>query len=360
MRKCQPAVFLMAVAIAAYCYVSIGAASWVNVTGNLAYQPTECGNMSLVSAKPGSDMVIAGVALRGLWVNRGGSTWTALGSGSGSDTITNRPSSIVYDRSNPAVFWESGIYNSGGIYKTTDTGTTFKQQGSVWHNDYVSVDMTDPSRQTLLAGGHEQSRTVYKSIDGGQTWTNIGENLPANTRHSSHPLALDALTYVVNVSGWGGDVSGIFRTTNGGASWQLVNSNGPVGAPLVARNGTIYWSAGGGLLKSLNLGATWTFVGSNLYWMSPVELPDGRLATARGSSLVLSSDGGVSWTPVGDPLPYTPTGLTYSAGQGAFFIWKMDCGSVVPPDAIMRLDFGAPAAAAPAPPTNLRIVRGVN
>jgi hypothetical protein len=358
MRKCQPAMVMVAVAVAAYARVSVDAAAWVNVTGNLAFQPSECGTMTVVSAKPNSDMVIAGVALRGLWYNRGGNTWTPLGTGTGSDKIINRPLSIAYDPADPAVFWESGIYNGGGVYRTNDAGITFRQLGTIGHNDYVSVDTSDPNRRTLLAGGHEQSRTVYKSTDGGQNWTNIGANLPANTRFSSNPLVINAMTYVVNASGWGGDISGIFRTTNGGASWQQVSNSGPVGAPLVARNGAIYWSFGGGLLKSTDSGATWAQVSSNLHWISPVELPDGRLASARGTSLVLSADGGLSWTPVGDPLPYPPTGLTYSQFQGAFFIWKMDCGNVVPGDAIMRLDFGT--AKPPTSPTNLRVLRTGN
>jgi photosystem II stability/assembly factor-like uncharacterized protein len=346
---------LVALALVAYGRIPVAAAAWVNVTGNLAFQPSECGNMSYVSAKPGSDMVIAGVAQRGLWYNRGGNTWTALGTGAGSDRITNRTSSIAYDPQDPMVFWESGHYNDGGVYKTSDAGITIRRLGTIWHNDYVSVDMTDPNRQTLLAGGHEQTRTVYKSTDGGQNWTNIGANLPPNTRHSSNPLVINATTYVVNVSGWGGDISGIFRTTNGGASWQQVSNSGPAGAPLVARNGAIYWSFGGGLLKSTNAGVTWTQVGANLQWIPPVELPDGRLASANGNFLVLSADGGLTWTPTGPQLPYAPWGLTYSAVQGAFFIWKLDCGNVVPGDAIMRLDF---ATSTPLPsPRNLRVIR---
>jgi len=41
--------------------------NWVNVTSNLAGMASECGNMTYVSAKPNEDLVIAGVAQRGLW-----------------------------------------------------------------------------------------------------------------------------------------------------------------------------------------------------------------------------------------------------------------------------------------------------
>src|SRR5262252_5424528 len=105
---------------------ALSAATWVNVTGNLAGMASECGNLTILSVMPGSGTVIAGVAASGLWANSTGTTWSHLGSGAGSDPITNRPSWIVYDPVSPAVFWESGIYHSdSGINKTTDNGVTF-------------------------------------------------------------------------------------------------------------------------------------------------------------------------------------------------------------------------------------------
>src|ERR1043165_9999036 len=90
--------------------LSSARAEWVNVTGNLADMPSECGNMCLLSAVPGQDRIIAGIAKRGLWqTTDGGSTWTALGQGAGSDTVVNRPSRILYDPARSEVFWESGI-----------------------------------------------------------------------------------------------------------------------------------------------------------------------------------------------------------------------------------------------------------
>ena len=181
-----------------------GWGAWVDVTANLAGLPSECGNLCLLSVVPGQDKIIAGIARRGLWATAdGGATWTPLGQGAGSDAIINRPSRIVYDPTNSEVFWESGIYNSFGVYRTTDGGQTFHHLGKITHNDYVSVDFSDPRRQTLLAGGHEQSHQVWKSVDGGQNWSNIGSNLPPGTKFSSNPLLVPPSTYLVNASGWG-------------------------------------------------------------------------------------------------------------------------------------------------------------
>ena len=72
--------------------------NWVNVTSNLAGMTSECGNMTFVSAKPDEDLMIAGVARRGLWGSRdGGMSWHQLGLGGGSATVINRTGSIIYD-----------------------------------------------------------------------------------------------------------------------------------------------------------------------------------------------------------------------------------------------------------------------
>jgi photosystem II stability/assembly factor-like uncharacterized protein len=72
----------------------------------------------------------------------------------------------VYDPENPNTYWESGIYNDGGVFRTDDGGATFQPLGNVTHIDAVSVDLTDPDRSTLLAGAHEQS-VLLRSGDGG-------------------------------------------------------------------------------------------------------------------------------------------------------------------------------------------------
>jgi hypothetical protein len=320
------------------------AASWVNVTANLANMPSECGNLCLLSVVPGQDKIIAGIAKQGLWqTSNGGATWTQLGQGAGSDPIINRPSRIVYDPVNPAIFWESGIYNSFGVYRTGDGGEVFRHLGKITHDDYVSIDFSDAKRLTLLAGGHEQSQKVWKSVDGGQTWTNIGANLPSGSKFSSNPLLLDATTYLVNCSGWGKGTGGVFRTTDAGATWKQVSALEANGAPLVASDNTIYWPLvyDRGVIRSTDKGETWTqacgsgaIKGSRL-----IELPDTRLAVTGNKCVKISSDKGTTWTQAGDPAPIQPAGVVYSPARQAFYIWNWDCGNKVLPEGIFRFDY---------------------
>ena len=99
---------IVALALAARGPARAQTSTWQNVTGNLANMASECGNMSLLSAMPGSPTVIAGVAMRGLWANTAGTTWTQMGSGAGSATIINRPNWIVYDPLNSSTLLGGG------------------------------------------------------------------------------------------------------------------------------------------------------------------------------------------------------------------------------------------------------------
>jgi photosystem II stability/assembly factor-like uncharacterized protein len=319
------------------------AGTWTNVTSNLAGLMSECGNLPHVSARPDMDMLIAGVAQQGLWATtNGGVSWSRLGTGAGSAMITNRTSWILYDPTNANVFWESGIYNGAGVYRTDNGGSTFRALGMVAHNDSISVDFTDPMRRTLLAGGHEMARTVYRSTDGGGTWSNIGTNLPANAGTCTQPYVLNAQTYLVGCFDYGSPGS-IVRTTDGGTNWTLVYTS-PVSPtqPLVASDGAIYWARNGnqGLVKSTDRGANWTFIDGrgNISSLRPVELPGGRIAAFGPHGIVVSRDGGTTWSAVTTPAPYAPNGMTYSTHRRAFYIWHFTCGGgnvPVPADAVM-------------------------
>ena len=321
---------------------------WVNATGNLAKMASECGNLGLVSAQPCSNRIIAGVAQKGLWETiDAGKTWQPLGQGAGSAKITHRISAIVYDPKDAKSFWESGIYNGGGVYKTTDSGQTFQQLGDVSHCDSVSVDFTDPERKTLLAGGHETNAKLNRSIDGGMTWTNVAAGLPNG--YCTATLVLGSMSFLVACNS-----GSIVRSDNGGTKWDPVPGStlGGVFQPLVASDGTIYWpGSNGGVSKSEDAGES--FTSSATPDQAPgivapaqfAELPDGRVVINGKDHLLASADKGKTWTPIGDELPFAgggydgAHGVTYSSLTKTFYIWRWDCMNVVPDNAIMSMGF---------------------
>jgi photosystem II stability/assembly factor-like uncharacterized protein len=215
---------------------------WEDVTSNLVGLPSTCGNLSFVSAHPDDGRVIAGVAAQGLWqLDKATTTWNALGTGPGSAEINNRTSSITYDPLDPQRFWESGTY-APGVFRTDDGGTTFMRLGAIEDIDYVSIDMTDVFRRTMLAGGHEE-RALYRSINGGAEWFDITATLPENIGFTAYPVVIDAQTHLLGT--YRGDEPGIFRTVDGGFTWERVHQGAVIGIPLIVDE-TIYWLRDGG------------------------------------------------------------------------------------------------------------------
>jgi photosystem II stability/assembly factor-like uncharacterized protein len=330
--------------------VVVASNGWTNVTNNLAGMSSGCGNMQSVFVKPDEDLLIAGVAGRGLWGSRdGGGSWQSMSSNAVAGNITNRPSSLVFDPQNPARFWESGIYAGPGVFITMDDGNTFAPLGNVTHCDLVSVDFSDPNRQTLVAGGHEASKTLSRSVDGGMTWTDIYTGLPPDS-NCTFPLVLSAQSHLVGCGGYGGGPTGIYQTVDGGGTWNQISASGGAEAPLLASDGSIYWAnpSSRGLTRSTDNGQHWSDVGVAANVISsvhPIELPDGRLATLGAQRTVLvSADHGASWKSVSTVLPYTDAvGLVYSKPRKAFYIWHFTCElsgpGPVPADAIMSFAF---------------------
>lgn len=331
--------------------VAAPSAQWKNVTSNLAGKASSCQEVGVVAVKPCSNEIIAGISNAGLWAtDDNGASWHALGTGAGSAKITNTPLSIVFDPAHTDVFWESGIHDGGGLYKTTDGGVTFKQLGTFTFGNVISVDLGDPDRKTLLAGIHGQMQQMQRSEDGGATFANVGANLPAGTSYSLWSYVLDAQTFLAATVG-GGSGNAMFRSTDAGQSWTKTSDLQAAhdGGFLRTASGAMYipfW-AGVGLAKSTDLGKTWAQVtGPNtIAGVTPVELPDGTLAAIGADHLVRSSDGAKTWIPIGEPLPYKVFGtgnftdLTYSVATKTFILYHADCGTAVLPDAIMSAGF---------------------
>jgi hypothetical protein len=322
------------------------AGEWVDVSGNLERMPSACGNLSGVFEKPNSDVLIAGVAIDGLWTNtEGSSDWVQLGTGKGSEVITNTPEQLVFDPDHSDHFWEAGIHGyNDGAYATTDGGKTFSSINVGYGTDTIAVDFTDAQRKVLFATGHEAPRAVSKTIDGGATWTSIAGNLPNDPAlQCTIFLQIDATTYLLGCGPSGGN-NAIFRTSDGGKHWTKVSDGGGTQHPLVASDGSIYWmtAADAQLLRSTDLGLTWVevFPPNQLAPQPPIELPDGRIVAMSRTSLVISADHGLHWDYASPRLPHeNEGGVLYSATRKAFYITRWDCTNNVPVDAIMRFDF---------------------
>src|SRR5947209_6734133 len=122
---------------------------------------------------------------------------------------------------------------SGGVWKSQDGGTTFKpvfDRQPVQSIGAIALDPTNP-KVVWVGTGESWTRNsvsigdgIYKSTDGGETWTNMGlPNSERITRIVVDPK--DGNTVYACVPGklWSDSADrGLYRTSDGGRSWSLV------------------------------------------------------------------------------------------------------------------------------------------
>ncbi len=142
-----------------------------------------------------------------------------------------RVSDIAVNPFNKNEFYVS--FASGGVWKTTNAGTTFTpifdKEGS-FSIGCIAVDPNNPYIVWVGTGENNSQRSVswgdgvYKSIDGGKTWKNVGLK---NSEHIGkiviHPKNSDIVYVAAQGPLWGpGGDRGLYKTTDGGKSWQQV------------------------------------------------------------------------------------------------------------------------------------------
>ena len=238
---------------------------------------------------------------------------------------------------------------SGGVWKSANGGTTFKpvfDKQPVQSIGAIAIDPKDP--KTVWVGTGEAwlrnsvsiGDGVYKSVDGGDNWTNVG--LKNSERIAA--VAVDPTnTKTVYVCATGplwsdGDERGIYKTIDGGTTWTRVlkGANLSTGCSALSMDKsdpkTLYatmwdfrrqgWTfrsggvnetafSGSGLFKSTDGGATWTELDEKSATGLPSK-PWGRVAVAAAPSnpkvvyamveavmpkngLYRSDDGGRTW-----------------------------------------------------------------
>jgi photosystem II stability/assembly factor-like uncharacterized protein len=110
--------------------------------------------------------------------------------------------------------------SNNGEAPFTDTVLTTVDKGQLGYNTYLAVDPTNAN--TVYIG----TRDVYKSTNGGSTWTNLTKaNLNSNTTYDqalAHPDQ-HAIAFASSGTIYIGNDGGIYRTTNGGTSFQSLN-----------------------------------------------------------------------------------------------------------------------------------------
>jgi photosystem II stability/assembly factor-like uncharacterized protein len=144
--------------------------------------------------------------------------------------MSGRISDIVIHPKNRNVWYVAA--GSGGVWKTEDAGTTwtpvFDDQGS-YSIGCISLDLNNPEIVWVGTGENVSGRHVgfgdgiYKSLNGGKTWTNMGL---AKSEHIGRILIDPRNSNVVYVAAEGplwspAGERGLYKSVDGGKSWTL-------------------------------------------------------------------------------------------------------------------------------------------
>ncbi len=284
------------------------------------------------------------------YANRNQGVWIPKGP----TNIGGRVTGIALDPTNGNTIYAGAA--AGGVLKSTDGGVTW----DMLTDDFitlsvgdVAIDPNNPNTvyiglgEANLAGDNYDGDGVYRTTDGGATWTNIGlAQTKRIGRVAVHPTDPD----VIYVAGAGAQFSadsarGVYRTTDGGSTWQKVlyisDSTSAIDLRInPVHPDTIYaamWErmrsptrrkAGGqtsGIYRSTDMGATWTELTNGLPSGNNVGRPGIAICAANTNVLYATytdsigyldaiyktTDGGNSWFQTsGQP----PSWLYYSFG----------------------------------------------
>ena len=172
---------------------------------------------------PAGPQVLASTAPQALAAPGGAlGTWQPLGPGN----IGGRTRQLVFHPTNPDIMYAAAV--AGGVWKTTDAGASWNPLTDLLIPNIAvnSLAMDPKNPQVLYAGTGEgffnfdgvRGAGIFKTTDGGATWTQLASTATADFHYVN-----DIVVSPRNSSRmWAATRTGVWRSTNAGATWTRV------------------------------------------------------------------------------------------------------------------------------------------
>ena len=258
------------------------------------------GNRAIAVAGISSDhnTYFVGAASGGLWrTKNNGISWKPIFD----DQDVSSVSALAISQKDPNIVWagtgETFLIRPAhaigdGIYKSTDGGDTWTNMGleKTARIGRIVIHPTNPNIVYVAALGHahgpQKERGIYRTTDGGKSWEHV---LFINENTGGIDIAIDlnnpdfllASMWEIHINSWGlnsgGESGGVFISRDGGDSWERQDKNGlpggkgkPVGKVAIAISqsnpNTMYAlceEGHPGLYRTDNGGESWQLVTRN-------------------------------------------------------------------------------------------------
>ena len=306
---------------------TFAALTWRNVG------PSRGGRANAVAGLPSNPLVyFAGYTGGGLWrTDDAGLSWKNISDGQftsssiGAIAVAPSDENVIYvGTGEHAVRGQSSTYGDG-MYKSTDQGRTWKKIGLSLSKQIsaVRVHPTNPEIVYVAVQGDRwkgtADRGIYRSTDGGATWTQLLKGVNATSGASdlsmdaTNPRILYAAMWDHQRQPWmvrsGGAGSGIWKSTDGGDTWTRLSDGlpklmGKIGVAVSPANPervfAIVEAEAGGLYRSDDAGKSWRLMsGDRLiqtrswYYMNITADPKNEnVVWVMNAPIVRSIDGG--------------------------------------------------------------------
>ena len=300
------------------------------------------GRLAGVAGTPQNDkLYYLGTAGGGVWKSaNGGATWSPVFDQQDVSAI----GAVAIDPKNQDVVWvgtgeanpRNDVSYGDGLYKTTDGAKHWTRVGleGVWSISRIAVDPKDPNHVVVAGFGDpfkdSSDRGVYVTFDGGKTWN---KSLYVDEKTGASDLAMDPKNPNVVYAGmwtfrrvpWtftsGSDAGGLYKSTDGGKTWNKLTGNGlpagmtgRIGLAIAAsdpkRVYAVIEAKGGVLWRSDDAGAHWKMVSDDSivdqrpFYFSHIEVnpknPDDVFAISN--DMAESKDGGKKFEQIAKPV----------------------------------------------------------
>lgn len=257
---------------------------------------------------------------------RNGGVWKTINNGTTFEPIfddygVNAIGAIEVAPSDPNILWVGtgedsyarSSYAGNGIYKSNDAGKSFTHMGlnDTHHIGRIIIHPENPDIVYVASMGHlfsdNEERGVFKTTDGGQSWKKV---LYINDRvgvvdlcmNFRNPEILYAAAYEKQRLPWhyeaGGEKSRIYRTKDGGETWQILTQGlpqgklGRIGIDIHRANPDILYA----VIQNLNIKPGMEEKSQQVF----DEFTDHSYDYVIGGEVYRSDDGGDSWKKVSE------------------------------------------------------------